>query len=253
MSDFVYPGQELDLFARARNWKAYWRSHVEPFLSGDVLEVGAGSGVNTGFLCERGTGRWVCLEPDRTLSGVLQRSLAAGESTARCEVVTGTLEDLGPRNRFDAILYIDVLEHISDPKSELRRAAAHLAPGGALIVLAPAHQWLFTAFDRAIGHYRRYTARTLAADVPEGLVEEKLVYLDSVGLLASLGNRALLGSPMPTERQIAFWDGVLVRCSVRLDRWLRYSIGKSVLGVWRLPVRSTSEALARGEAESRPV
>ncbi len=52
MSDFVYQGQELDLFARARNWKAYWRSHVEPFLSGDVLEVGAGSGVNTGFFAK---------------------------------------------------------------------------------------------------------------------------------------------------------------------------------------------------------
>ena len=34
MSDFVYQGQELDLFARARNWKAYWRSQVEPFLTG---------------------------------------------------------------------------------------------------------------------------------------------------------------------------------------------------------------------------
>jgi len=100
-------------------------------------------------------------------------------------------------------------------------------------VLAPAHQWLFTAFDKAIGHYRRYTKRTLAAEVPEGLVREKLLYLDAAGLLASMGNRVLLGSPMPTERQIDFWDGVLVRCSVRLDRWLGHSIGKSVLGIWR--------------------
>lgn len=233
MSDFVYQGQELDLFARARNWKAYWRSHVDSFLSGAVLEVGAGSGVNTVSLCRGGARRWVCLEPDRMLAGTLQRTLAAGESTKGCEVVTGTLAALDPHDRFDSILYIDVLEHIADAKGELRLAAAHLAPGGALIVLAPAHQWLFTAFDRAIGHHRRYTKRTLAADVPDALVREKLVYLDSVGLLASLGNRALLGSSMPTVRQIDFWDGVLVRGSLRLDRWLRYSIGKSVLGVWR--------------------
>jgi hypothetical protein len=187
------------------------------------------------------------------LAGALQRSLAAGMSTGRCEVVTGTLAALDPRDRFDSILYIDVLEHISDPKSELRLAAAHLAPGGALIVLAPAHQWLFSAFDLAIGHYRRYTTRTLAADVPDGLVKEKLVYLDSVGLLASLGNRALLGSSMPTERQIDFWDGVLVRCSMRLDRWLRYSIGKSVLGVWRRSARCGIEPDARGDAASGPV
>ena len=41
--------------------------------------------------------------------------------------------------KFDAILYIDVLEHIEDDRAEMARAAARLKPGGALIVLAPAH------------------------------------------------------------------------------------------------------------------
>jgi hypothetical protein len=232
VSDFVYQGQELELFARARNWKAYWRSQIAPYLSGDVLEVGAGSGVNTLMLCGPESRRWVCLEPDAALAGTLQRTLAAGATTQRCEVRVGTLAALDAVDRFDSILYIDVLEHIADPRGELLLATSHLAPGGALIVLAPAHQWLFTPFDRAIGHFRRYTARTLYADVPAGLVQEKLIYLDSAGLLASLGNRFLARS-MPTVRQIDFWDAVLVRCSIRLDRWLRYSIGKSVLGVWR--------------------
>jgi protein-L-isoaspartate O-methyltransferase len=235
MGDFVYQGQELDLFARARNWKAYWGGEIAPYLTGDVLEVGAGSGVNTALLCPKAR-RWVSLEPDRALVDALRRTLARGDDGGHCEAVVGTLADLNAGDRFDAILYIDVLEHIADAKGELQRAATHLAPGGALVILAPAHQWLFTAFDKAIGHYRRYTTRTLAEDIPRGLVRERLVYLDSVGLLASLGNRALMNSSMPTERQIDFWDGVLVRGSTRLDRWLRYSVGKSVLGVWRRPV-----------------
>ena len=68
------------------------------------------------------------------------------------------------------------------------------------------------------GHYRRYTRRTLAAEVPEEMEQKKLAYLDSIGLLASLGNLPLLNRYMPTERQIIFWDRVLVRSSVRLDR-----------------------------------
>ena len=232
MSDFVYPGQELDLFARAKNWKAYWSGQIAPYLTGDVLEVGAGSGVNTALLCRKAR-RWVSLEPDRALVDALRRTLAGEEGARGCEVVTGTRADLDPRDRVDAILSLDVLEHIADPKGELRQAMAHLAPGGALVILAPAHQWLFTAFDKAIGHYRRYTTRTLADEIPDGLVQERLVYLDSVGLLASMGNRALMNSSMPTAGQIDFWDGVLVRASTRLDRWLRYSVGKSVLGVWR--------------------
>src|SRR6186713_830923 len=149
MSDFVYTGQELDLFARAKRWEAYWSGQIAPYLAGDVLEVGAGSGVNT-VLLHRSALRWVSLEPDRALAEALQRALAAGGDPARCEVLTGTLETMPADRRFDAILYIDVLEHIEDAKLELRRAAAHLAPGGALVVLAPAHQWLFTAFDKAI-------------------------------------------------------------------------------------------------------
>ena len=141
----------------------------------------------------------------------------------------------GPLGTFDSILYIDVLEHIEDDRGELSRAAALLRPRGFLVVLSPAHPRLFSEFDAAIGHHRRYTRSTLAAAAPEGLELVRLVYLDSVGLLASLGNRLLLRESMPTPRQIALWDRVMVRLSTRLDPILRHRLGKSVLGVWRRP------------------
>jgi hypothetical protein len=57
--------------------------------------------------------------------------------------------------QFDSIIYIDVLEHIDADRDELERAANALQPGGFLVVLAPSHQWLYTALDKALGHYRR--------------------------------------------------------------------------------------------------
>jgi len=125
------------------------------------------------------------------------------------------------------------LEHIEDDAGEFRRAASHLSPGGVLIILSPAHPWLFTPFDHAIGHYRRYTKTSLAAVSPSHLCREKLTYLDSAGLLASLGNRLLLKSRMPTAAQIRTWDGMLVPCSRWLDPLLCGTVGKSVLGIWR--------------------
>ena len=99
-------------------------------------------------------------------------------------------------------------------------------------MLAPAHQWLFTAFDQAIGHSRRYTRRALVtARLPRVRVRTAR-YLDSAGLLASTGNRLFLRSSMPTPRQIRFWDNVLVRTSRLLDPVLAYRMGKSVLVVW---------------------
>jgi hypothetical protein len=108
-----------------------------------------------------------------------------------------------------------------------------LNPNGRLIVLGPAHSWLYSEFDAAIGHFRRYTRRTISALQPSGLTIEKLIYLDVVGLFASLGNRLILRSSLPTEQQVLFWDRWLVTSSRVLDPLVGHRLGKSVLAVMR--------------------
>lgn len=227
-SPFKYEGSELDLFEKARNWKAYWRAQIRDFVRGDVLEVGAGIGANTLVLAELHFKRWTCLEPDAALAARV--TLPSG---GRHRSDIGTIDDLPADARFDSILYIDVLEHIEDDCAEMARAAARLKPGGTVIVLSPAHPFLFTPFDAAIGHFRRYTRASLAAAAPETLRVEKLVYLDAAGMLASAANRLLLNSSMPTAGQILTWDRMLVPVSRVLDPIFGGRLGKSVLGVWR--------------------
>jgi SAM-dependent methyltransferase len=229
VTTYQYAGSELEIFEKAHNWKAYLRRSMEPYLAGSVLEVGAGLGANTRQFACLNFDRWTCLEPDEAL---LRQIQPGGPLLDRHEAILGDIQALDPARHFDAIIYIDVLEHIEDDAGELRRASFHLNPGGALIVLSPAHPWLFTPFDRAIGHYRRYTKASLQAVAPPHLHQEKLVYLDSAGLLASLGNRLLLDSSMPTAAQIKTWDSVLVPCSRLLDPLLGGMVGKSALGVW---------------------
>jgi SAM-dependent methyltransferase len=233
MQDFTYRGDELDVFAVAKNWKSYLREQIQPYLGREVLEVGAGFGGTTKFLCNGACDRWICLEPDASLADRLGVSLRDGTLPPCCQVEVGTLAGRDDLNCFDAILYVDVLEHIEDDMGELARAILHLRPGGRLVVLAPAHQWLFSEFDRTIGHFRRYTRRTLRAISPPGSKVARLVYLDSVGLLASLANRVLLKRPLPTRRQITFWDGLMVLLSRPLDIVTFHHVGKSVLAVWQ--------------------
>jgi SAM-dependent methyltransferase len=228
---YLYPGAELDLFAGAGNWKRYWVSSL-PALHGDVLEVGAGVAANTSLLMRPEVRTWSCLEPDRTLVERMRERIAADPSLARCHAIEGTLAQLDPSRRFDAIVYIDVLEHIDGDRQELRQAAAHLSPGGMLVVLAPAHDWLFSAFDRAIGHRRRYSKSSLTHATPPGTTLRYLFYLDSAGLVASAVNRLFLRQRMPTPAQVKFWDGVLVPCSRILDAMTLHTIGKSVVAVW---------------------
>jgi 2-polyprenyl-3-methyl-5-hydroxy-6-metoxy-1,4-benzoquinol methylase len=233
MSDYAYAGKELDVFSRATNWKAYFRSHLDRYLGDEVLEVGAGIGSTTRLLHQRKRKRWVCLEPDPGLAARLKDRLVADSVPARCEIVIGSLQDHLTKELFDSVIYIDVLEHIESDRDELQRAVRHLRPGGFLIVLSPAHQWLYTNFDREIGHYRRYSRAMLRAVTPPELLERKMIYLDSVGMLASLANRVVLKESMPSARQIAFWDNVLIPLSRALDPLLFHKVGKSVLGVWQ--------------------
>lgn len=234
MTEFKYVGSELDLFALARNWKAYWASQIRPFVRGDVAEVGAGIGSNTPTLDDGVAASWICLEPDPALLAELSNKLASEPAPRAYEAVCGTLQSL-PGQHFDTIIYIDVLEHIENDRAELAEAAAHLRPGGHLVVLSPAHQALYSPFDAAIGHFRRYSRSSLQAVSPTGLTKVRLKYLDSVGLFASLANSLFLRQSMPRKGQIEFWDNWIIPASRLIDRFLLYSFGKTVIGIWRKP------------------
>jgi SAM-dependent methyltransferase len=234
MSDYIYVGSELDLFSHVHNWKAYWSKTIRPYIKGDVLEAGAGIGSNSSLLDVAGPGnRFVCMEPDPGLAGRLSASATSGPRPR--EVICGTLQALPATEMFDTILYIDVLEHIEDDAAELVRAAAHLRPGGRILAVGPAHQWLFAPFDAAVGHFRRYNCAMVKRVSPPGLALERCNYLDSLGMALSASNRLLLKQSMPTKEQLSIWDRFVVPVSLVLDKLLFHSLGKSFVAVWKKP------------------
>jgi len=224
----VYQGTELELFATARNWKSYVAASLRPYIRGRVLDVGAGIGGNIPYLINPSVTDWVALEPDPRLAATIETTACAGR-----DVIVGTIETVPAETKFDTILYMDVLEHIADDRHEIEAAARLLAPGGCIVVLAPAHQFLFSPFDTAVGHYRRYNLKQLGALRPARATTEVCRFMDCVGFLASMANRVVLRESDPTVRQIAVWDRLMVRASRVLDPCFNYRLGKSALVVWR--------------------
>jgi SAM-dependent methyltransferase len=231
---YRYPGKELPLFRHARKWKRYMAGKLKPCITGDVLEVGAGSGETTPYLLNEKVTHWTCLEPDKKLFQQLQKKLESKEFPILDEAICGGLSELPGSLAFDTILYIDVLEHIEKDKAELSRSMFYLKKGGHLIILAPAYQSLYSPFDEAIGHYRRYSKHTLrkAADLPD-LIEEKMFYLESAGMFLLWLNKWLVKKKYPTKREIWIWQNVFIPISKLMDKILFYSLGKSIIGIWR--------------------
>ena len=63
--EFSYIGSELELFASATNWKKYFSKKLRPYITGNVIEVGAGLGSSTTYLCNYDYPHWLCLGPGR--------------------------------------------------------------------------------------------------------------------------------------------------------------------------------------------
>jgi SAM-dependent methyltransferase len=231
----AYIGEELNLFSLATNWKCYVKAEIKEYLAGDVLEVGAGIGSTTVAMHHGLGNRWICLEPDVANARQLKRSVIERPEFKGTEVVAGSLDTLAKRPSFDCVLYMDVLEHIHDDRDHVEAAAQLVRRGGYIIILSPAHQWLFSEFDKSIGHLRRYNKQLLCSLMPSGWIQVKLAYLDSVGAVLSLGNVLALRQAIPSPWQIAIWDRFCIPLSRIMDSVFQEKCGKSILAVWRKP------------------
>jgi SAM-dependent methyltransferase len=173
------------------------------------------------------------LEPDEAMLNILKEKLNTHLQFSNCTLLNKTTGELDANRKFDAIIYIDVLEHIEDDRKEIETATNLLEKNGHLIILSPAYNFLFSPFDKAIGHYRRYTASSLKSVMPAELDLIKMNYLDSVGFFASFANKLFLKQSYPSEKQIRMWDNYMIPISRWTDKIFFHSFGKSILGIWR--------------------
>lgn len=230
--EYEYIGQELKLFKEAINWKDYSFSQFSSFIKGDVLEVGAGIGTNTLFFSNRKNVKydsWTATEIDGQQVEILKKLKTEGELTNKHTVKQAYVTELD--KQYDTLIYIDVLEHIEDDRQEVLNALNALKTNGHLIVLCPAHNWLFSPFDKSIGHYRRYDKKRYLQILPKEFEILRLRYLDSIGILASATNKLFLKKSYPTLEEVKLWDNYMVPISRITDELLFHTLGKSVLMV----------------------
>lgn len=148
-------------------------SDVLPARPARLLELGCGSGNMLEMLSEFGEA--VGMEANHVLVAAA-RALGLDVRRGR---LPGDL--VVPGGWADAVLLLDVLEHLDDEAAALATARRALAPGGALVVTVPAYAWLWSGHDVAVGHRRRYTPRRLRqAAVDAGFRVARVTYFNTL-------------------------------------------------------------------------
>lgn len=224
---------DLERLGTARHFFDWVLDEFGPYLRGSVLEVGAGLGTITRLLADRYPElRLVALEPAGNMFTELSSFAAVSPRvTARQATLADYLQ--GGDRRFDAVMYLNVLEHIEDDAAELRLAAEALRPGGAMLVFGPAMEVLYSELDHRAGHYRRYDTDGLRRLIEQaGLQPVYIRYFDVLGVLPYLVVYRLLRRDAISGGSMWAYDRVLIPLSRVVQKAVPAPpLGKNVIAV----------------------
>lgn len=204
-----------------------------------VLDMGCGTGGTLDRLAEFARPVGIDLEP---------LALSFCHARGHADLAWASATDLPfAEATFDAVLALDVLEHIPDHAAAAREMARVLRPGGVAVVTVPAYQFLWSGHDIALHHQRRYVRRQLRELLAtSGLELEWETYTVSslfpVAWLVRVGKRLATprgAAPMADTQPTRPWlNRLLTRILLAEGRWTlrhRLPFGLTVLAVARKP------------------
>lgn len=235
--------QYQDLLARSRDQYAHTKYRILlEWLGAErkplrILNAGCGSG-DLSFLLAGAGHEILGIDPSRAYVE-LARQTAAALAMPRCTFKVCSIEDLQVGEPFDCVIATDVIEHIKDDVNAVRKLVACVRPGGLLMLTVPAGQWLFGFHDESLGHFRRYSIRSLRQAVGGGVAIERERYfgftLIPVCLLYSRILRRAYPLSASGDSQASPFSSAVLRALMLLDKALPLPFGTSVLLKGRLP------------------
>lgn len=220
---------EFAALSEAKNYRRAIVTEFSPYLSGRVLEVGAGIGqTSEALLALPQISELVGIEPDVGFQSGFRERLP------QIRLVAGTTADLAENEVYDGAILVNVLEHIEDDLAELIRLKQILAPrNGHLCLLIPARQEIYSDLDAHFGHFRRYDRNGVRQKLEAaGFTIKKLSYFNFAGYFAWGLRFRLMRSMSFDIKQVRLFDQRIFPTMHWLESNIcRPPIGQSVVAI----------------------
>ena len=221
-----YPGQELEIFDKAKIFQKYIFLKIKKYFKDGILEVGAGIGSFTKEYINQYDNVHLT-----DLDNYNFTELKKKFDSKKTHIFNQKIQKIN--FTYNTIVYLNVLEHIDKDIEEIEMASSKLNLGGTLVILVPAHQNLYSKFDKAVGHCKRYDIKFFKNLNKKNLKIKKLIYLDFLGYLLYFLNKIFFKEEeYPSKTKILIWDKIFIPVTIILDFLTLYKFGKNILCVY---------------------
>ncbi len=228
-----YVGKDLEAMDFAVNYHLWILQLLKPFLGKHLVEVGAGTGSFSELLLETNPETLFLVEPSEMFTQLekkVENITSKTEIHCHQNIFANVAETIKNKQEPDTIIYINVLEHIENDFEELKVVNETLSENGRVCIFVPAQAFLYSEFDKYIGHFRRYSKKRLE----EKCVESgfKILYsrnFDLAGVIPWLIKYRILKSKNMEGEAVKIYDKYIVPITKRFETLIPPPIGKNLI------------------------
>ncbi len=219
------------------NYNRWQYEQFRPYVNETVLEIGCGLGNLTQYLREDAKFLLSVDTRQEAVAFIQERCPQRANFKVEClDIFEEGLKEYA-RHPFDTIVFSNVLEHIADDAKAMTTCHEILRPtAGKLLLLVPAHQFLYGTLDAESGHYRRYSKKEIIRLAR--ISHFKILDLYAFNVSGALGwflNYCVLKrkgtNNAPASLQVDFYDRFLVGPSRFLEEKIRPLVGLSYIAI----------------------
>jgi len=229
--DTVY--QTLQKMKKLHRYNRWIFSKFQPFLGRRVLEIGSGTGNITKFLLDRDLIIATDVEP-KYLTFLRNTFEKYKKFKVEHLDISGAETERYRSFHIDSVICFNVLEHVEQDETALRRIFSLLEPGGRLLLLVPSHPLLYGSIDKNLGHHRRYGKKELKNKLEAvGFKVALMKYFNRIGPLGwFLNSNVLRRKKLPTF-QLRIYNFLVPL--LKLEKFFPLPFGTSLLAVAEKP------------------
>lgn len=218
----------LSLMEKATSYQRWIFEEIQPYVRGNVLEVGCGIGNLTGFLLNHG--KVIVSDIHQSYLQTIQDKYR-GHPNLKGVFLWNIEQNPAPKFNvsIDTILCSNVLEHIENEEAALHAFYQVLSDRGRLIILVPALKRLYNALDKELGHFRRYHKAELAQKLTQGGFKIcSLTFFNMFGIVGWFINGTLFKRRLLSATQLKMFDK-MVPLFIWIGKIIPPKVGQSLI------------------------